>query len=1622
MNAHPYHRGSFSIFLYSALLLQLLMHCFPATTHAQKTNRFHPGLKGKQFSRSELFVSARTDSSGSMGSYLKAISAINSMSAEREVPGNYNSAQWYPLGPLKNTNQVLSRLGLVSSLWIDTADFRTIYAGSNTGGIFRTTDGGLNWSSLSDNVITTGVLSIQVDPTNKDLIYIGTGHLGFGRAYGNGVMKSSDGGLTWDETGLNSTTTNYNFTVRKLLLLPQNPKVLIALANTEFRYKGMIYRSTDGAMTWEEVYSSEGAELTSIRQDPFEPEVLYVGGNRFLKSTDAGITWVEQSQVLPLDTNYAVSRVEIAKTAHRQGLMLAVAEVYDTTGANPSARLDLFKSSDNGQTFRKLALEYNPFAGYWKLEFGMSPADTNEFYLGGIWLYKFRISGDSAKYIYCSDHKYHHDIRDLHIFSTSGKDLVYMANDGGVTRSETGAESWEDITRNGMNITQFHKIAIGENSDMMFAGPQDANLCFYNFKTGEWTKNAKISDAYGGAIDYVNPDNVYLSVVTPSTNQQHIFLLKSVDGGNYFEFRKIPDSTEVGRTDKPIEMDPVDPQTLYTGFRNVWKSTDGGDNWQKISNFPPELVTKIKVVKVAPSNNKVIAAAFENPDWGAPDPAKLWITPDGGNHWVNITPVGTANLNYAGISDITFHPQQPQRFWLSLDREWANHRVYMTTDGGASWISFSEGLPAIPVNTIAFVNGTGYDVLLAATDAGVYYRDENMDRWELFGTGLPRTIVSDIKISYTRKKIVAGTFGRGLWECDLCLPLLDHELVISDTTEWNSRAKILQDVRIEAGGRLTVSSVIEMGIDRTIRVMPGGELVIDRGTLTNDCVGMWNGIRVYGSPDYNDQTAEQGRIKLLHGGSLQFADTAVKFIAIDQAGNPLSLSGGGIVSAENARFINNKVHVEINPSSGVNPSSFSLCQFNIGKKLPDGSDYGPMVILRSNKGVSFTSCQFENNIPVSEVSFHERGTGIQAFNSSFTVNKLQSIDSVPFGINTEAVFKQLAYGIRAASSFSGFPVHISEAKFDRNLTGICLSGISGSYIADCNFNLNSGNLSDSVRPAASAIYLNNCNLFTVRNNTIKGPLGAFIPKSKSAGIVINSCGSSNETIFANRITNLNYALLAQNNNRSEEGREGLRFLYNWFDKNEYDICVTSDSTESDPGIALHQGSPGNEPAGPAGNRFSYSKLNRSSDIHNDGAWFYYHSPDSLDSLARIPLNFYRIYTFNNINPLPADSTYIPEYLRVYPQNAATILANLLQRSLEADLLRKELTDGGNTESLIASIRHCTQEEAPQLIRKLLNLSPYLSKEVLLQLISSQQKIPTTLIADVLARNPQIARLPEILDAIAAMNPELTTYMIVALYQGYGQLSSAEALDATTDVLRSARDLVSQEVAVNLMVAETQDNPIGKAVAHLLEDQRVASDILAACLLLNAGDETAATGIMAGLEVKYPDVADEAISAFSELYQLNKVYFGEGTLPSVADSLLIEQLQLMKTDPLTGIWAQNILEYLGRGTTDEPFIFPAKLTLIPPPVIPEVSFDGYGFMIYPVPARNYVIFDYFSPSGFSNGLLSIIAMNGQVIRSIPVKAAYGQQLIDVSILEPGVYLFRLTDGAFEAGIRKVVISK
>ncbi len=1589
---------------------------------AQNYNKNHPALKGKQFMRQEWFASARADINGSMGNYYQALKSFQISTSEREIPDNYQSAQWYPLGPFKPTDEVLSQLGLVASIWIDTTDFQTIYAGSNTGGIFRTSDGGQNWISLTDNYLTTGVLSIQVDPLDKNKIYIGTGNLSFGRAYGNGVMKSLDGGVSWEDTGLNSEIMAANFTVRELFIFPHQSDTMLALVNTEYRQKGLIYRTTDAAATWEAVYSDNGAELFSLIQDPADHETIYATGNRFLKSTDAGITWNDQSGTITLDTNYVISRVEVAKTVSNPDLLLVMSESFDTTGVNQSAQHRIFKSTDNGLTYSDIHLKYNPFSGYWKMEFKISPADENEFYLGGIWLYKYRIEEDSAKYIFCSNHRYHHDIRDLHVFPGKDKDLMFMANDGGVSKSETGAESWYDITRNGLNITQFHNITIGENSNMMYAGPQDANLSFYNFQTGTWTKNAKVSDAYDGLIDYTDPKIVYLVSVPPNFSRPHIFLLKSVDGGNFFNYYGIPDSTEIGRNDKPIAMDPEDHNTLYVGVRNVWKTIDGAETWQKISNFPAEGDPKLIAIRIAPSNNKVIAAAFENPNWSLPNPSKLWITPDGGNHWFNITPIGSLSVEYAGISDITFHPEQPNKLWLSLDGEWENRRVYMTSDGGSTWQNYSEGLPALPVNTITYIEGAGYDVLLAATDAGIFYRDENMNQWERYGTGFPLTIVADIEVSYSRKKIIAGTFGRGLWETDLCLPLTEGNLVINDTVEWSGKRKVLQDVVINKGGRLTVKADIEMGIDRTIHVKPGGELIIDQACISNDCAGLWNGIRLYGSADYSNQALPQGKISLLHGGSIQYADTAIKTIGLDEEGNIISGAGGGIIYAHNAKFINNIRAVEINSTSGKNPSEFTLCQFLINKTLPDGTVPGDLVTIKGSDGIKFTSCQFENLLPLSPIPYRDRATGINSYNASFIVDKLPTNDSIPFGINTNALFRQLATGIHATTSTPADQAHISNARFERNLTGVYLAGMNLSSVKDSYFNLNSPSINDSLTPSSAAIYMDHCAFSELSGNAIKGPLGIIVPKSKSSGIIVNQSGETNQTIFGNSISNTNFALIAQNENRSIDGFSGLRILFNWFNGNEYDICITNDSILTNNGIALHQGSTGSGTAAPAGNRFSRSKLHRDSDIHNAGKNIFYHFSNNADSLNKDPIRYFQVYPVEGIMPFPADSAFRPEYLTMSGDLLAGQFAYYNELSGQTDANFHSKLDNGNKALLMAEIESCTPVRAQELIARLLNISPFLSPQILSALVSQQGNIPNVLIHKVLLQNPHFIRNKPLMEAIEGMSPPLTNYMIAELANLYNHYSGLELQESLMADIRARRDFLFGKLAFEFSIPELADNQQTLLIEHLRSDDRPESHYLAAFKALDAGQSSIADDILSHMQVVFDNLDMDKHAHLESLFEFTKQISSNGLLPDTLNSEQTESLYYLMQFPETEVFAINALEFYSSLTYNHPYLFPGSYQAAQPPSIPPVVFSGDGFTVYPVPARDFVVIDYYSESDLTDGMLKIHSISGQLSGEFKLANSYGQQIIDVSQLTSGTYLFVLKDGPRIIGEQKVVISR
>jgi photosystem II stability/assembly factor-like uncharacterized protein len=1495
---------------------------------------------------------------------------------------------------------------------VDTTDYLTLYAGSNTGGLFKTIDGGENWHCLTDTVFTTGILSIHVDPRNKNRILIGTGHYSFARSYGVGMLESIDGGLSWHETGLNTQTIPNNFIVQKSGMRPDKPDHLLALVNAEARFRGKIFRSTDGAASWQETYGESGAELFCMAYTPGNPEVVYASGNRLLKSYDDGENWTELTHLISLDTNFRPTRIAVSIAPTAPDSILAFCEAEDTTYTKGNRKY-LFLSVDGAQSFNRIQLLGDPFCSYWKMQLAYSPTRSNEFYLGGMWLYKYRIEGDSAHFIGNSIHTYHKDVRDLIVLPHLSDDRIYMANDGGVTLSEDGTATYRDITRNGMQILQLYNITVDDNSDNMFGGPQDGNVSFYNTQTGEWWKHPRIGDAYDGMINYNNPNEVYLVSFPPNISKPHIFLMKSTDGGANFSYLTIPDSTETGRKDKPVAMDPVNPKVIYVGIQQVWKSANGGQTFERISNFTGN--QKLVALKVSPSNPQVILAAFENPCWANTDQSKLMITPDGGNRWFDITPRGLLNLQFAGIADFAFHPDSSRKIWLALDRQWAGRQVYVTDNGGISWENYSQGLPALPVNVIRYVKGAGMDLLIAGTDIGVFYRDATMNAWVPFGNGLPLTIISDLEINYKRKKVIAATFGRGLWEADLCLPVSETPEIVNNTTLWEEDKNVLHDLIIAPGAKLTIRANIEMGRDRTIKVMPGGSLTIEGGKLTANCVSLWMGIRLYGHPDFADTTLPQGMLNLLYGAVIENARTAVECIALADTVNPCP-SGGGIIYANRAYFRNNIKPVLMHPSRGINPSTFKFCRFT-NNALTDGQAPKAQVELNGVQGIHFISCQFENLIPSSTLKVNSRGSGIKSFNSWFVVEKDVGNDSLPFAISSDPIFKQLTYGIEARFSHPGYGLILDGVRFDRNYTGAFISGAGYVNISNSKFKMLQSGIPETIKPLSAGLYLDQCKLYNLSFNSFSGNAGSFTTIIPSVAMVINACGGANNMIAGNTINKSNFGLLAQNQNRSAEGSKGLRIMNNWFNGNMYDVAITADSSQTVTGIALKQGSLIGEGLAPAGNHFSHAKYQRDGDIRNQGPIInYYYYNDT--SNHQTPQQIARIAPILVEGTYPGDSTYRPGWM--VPDNDIETKLTHWDRLDETIQLKKgRLIDGGDTPNLLARIISHTGYDAPELYRTLLEYSPYLSNSVLEALIANN-RFPNKMLMEVLLKNCHFMRSPELLNNLGQRSPEMPGWMQYALISCYNQYSGLDHLEAEAEMTTALRNGVYNLSSAYLFLTTTSAGVQDSWQTSLLNQHTLESELVNAFNILYSGDTTLAYDILSDLH-SYANFDEFDKDEWIKIWNLNLKLEYKNLACRLTDSTFLNSL----TDtqfPIHTIYFNNLLHHFEVTDYNEPYIYPGKLPTQSLPVLPDPTITSTFIELYPIPAQTHFIVNYQTETELESAGIHIIDLNGREVDFIAINKAFDQKLVPVNHLKAGLYILKIRLNAQTNIYRKLLIAR
>lgn len=704
---------------------------------------YERGKGWKQFKRWEWFMEPRVYPSGKLPdpsfAYNEFVKFKNTYGVKKGTQNN-KAANWTPLGPT-NWNSIgwNPGIGRINAITVDPNNSNTIYVGTPAGGCWKTTNGGNNWSPLTDNLSSLGVSGIAIDPTNSNIVYIATGDGDGNDTYSIGVLKSIDGGTTWNSTGLNWSTTQARV-MRKIIIDPTNSNILFVASSNG------LYKTTDAGVSWTSVLTGS---FRDVEFNPLNPNTLFSCTNTlFYKSTDGGNTFTNITNGIP---STGVGRLSVAVTVNDTSYIYLLA-----SNSSNNSFLGLYRSTDSGNNFNLRTSTPNVFGysttgndnggqSWYDMALAVSPTNKNEVYTGGVNVWKSIDGGSSLTALTQWDwptapYEYVH--ADIHTLDFYGNTL-FCGSDGGIFKSANAGNTFTDLT-SGIQHSQFYRLSSSVTDPTIIMGGTQDNGCFMR-KNGTWT-HVTGGDGMECIVDYSNANIVYSS-------SQRGAIYKSIDGGGTFNGITGSISSQ-GAWVTPYTLDPVNPNTIYLGYEDIWKSTDGGTTWNTISAF--STTTDLQSLVVAPSNNNYIYAATYS---------DIYRTTNGGGNWTNIT----NGLPSNAITYISVHNTNPDILWVSLSGFTNGQKVYKSIDGGASWINVSVNLPNIPINCIVYENGTNNGTYVG-TDMGIYYKNDNLSLWQAYTTNLPNVIVNELEIHYGINKIRAATYGRGIWESDLFTP------------------------------------------------------------------------------------------------------------------------------------------------------------------------------------------------------------------------------------------------------------------------------------------------------------------------------------------------------------------------------------------------------------------------------------------------------------------------------------------------------------------------------------------------------------------------------------------------------------------------------------------------------------------------------------------------------------------------------------------------------------------------------------------------------------------------------------------------------------------------------------
>jgi len=676
--------------------------------------------------------------------------AENSMAAKNHLRSAPN-ANWQSIGP----DRMVIYGGRTASHAFHPTDPDIIYAGSATGGLWKSVDRGKSWQSKTDMIPSTGVGGIAVNPQNGDQVVIGTGEgyfIGTTVRPGIGIFISENGGDTWSPTSFQFPVSQ-GISVLKMDWDPKDQSNVYAAASNG------VWVSRDGGHNWFVKLAAGIAD--DIVVNPIDPNIIYsmIENDGIYKSTDKGESWFRLNQDLP--PKGAINFGRIALCDSFPDILYASLTDGTTLGLE-----GLYKTTNAGDSWSKISNAPNAFCppppfnygcqGWYDNTIGVSPTDPDMIMFGGITFWRsdnggvrwtqHDVYGQSRRAPPNRTFVDHHDVG----FSPHDKNLIFSFNDGGVAISEDRGLTFNHSVQ-GMLTAQFYSINSSIiNPNIYTGGMQDHGLQATNldqFSDKKWIKWGDLDGTYT-EISHANPDifyggwidGQYLKTTNGTGSWQTIF----INGG-------IDRSENIVGYFNPLVMNPEHHLQLVTATpQRIYRTTNGG-YWEPKAQIPN--VQKMAYDQV--NSRLIYAASFSlaNGTWN------FYRSEDNGNNWSNtLTSPGWR------VTDLVTHPQKEGVVFATRNSAFVgNPHVYKSIDKGDNWIPIQGNLPDVTVNDLA-INHYNPEILYVATDLGVYITLDGGQNWTPYNEGMPISICYSLHFNPTDTSLVVGTIGRSAWK------------------------------------------------------------------------------------------------------------------------------------------------------------------------------------------------------------------------------------------------------------------------------------------------------------------------------------------------------------------------------------------------------------------------------------------------------------------------------------------------------------------------------------------------------------------------------------------------------------------------------------------------------------------------------------------------------------------------------------------------------------------------------------------------------------------------------------------------------------------------------------------